>query len=69
MTKKNRLWMGGIMAAGGLLPAVAGYYYATQLVRIPEYRTPLLENLMGVCFLGGGAIAAIGFLILLTTRR
>ena len=57
------------MAAGGLLPAFAGYYYATQLVRIPKYRTRLLENFMGICFLGGGAIAAFGFLIVLTTRR
>ena len=61
MTRRQKLLLIGIVVAAiGLLPFAAGIYYATELVSMPEYRTPLLSNVMGVCFWGGLLTMVVG---------
>jgi hypothetical protein len=63
--KRRRLITGLIIAAIGALPLYAGFYYATELARRPEFRSAVLENVMGVCFWGGALffVVGIGFIL------
>jgi hypothetical protein len=67
--RTRRLWLGGFITAVGLLALFVGYYYATQLVKIPDFRAEFLSNVMGVCFWGGFLLFVVGLGTLLSAQR
>lgn len=63
------LVLGAVIGGVGLLGIAAGGYYATELVRIPEFRVAWLTNLMGAIFWGGALLFAIGIGFVLAAPR
>lgn len=66
----NRLLIRGLIVAGiGAIPLYAGFHYATKLASKPEFKSPIADNVMGVCFWAGALIVAVGVGMILWSQQ